>query len=201
MDTGTLTARQLAPLIESKPVVTICLSGRDELYNTFKENGISAALKSLRFRYDDWADGMVAEEAVPDEEIDATTGFHVVRKPGGLLSTARPIEEDEIDVFLAMLLNQHKDMFALNKNNHFIVFQDTVHTGKSLEAMRKAILLNGIPKSKVVTAAFKSSISPVFPPDVIGGRAVLRPPKQKKDRQWIRVDHRGRGFVLNVPMP
>lgn len=201
MNTMVLTIQQLLTLLESKPVITICLSGQKELSNALKEIGISAVLKPFDFNYESWAGGLVAETKLSDEHIDTTMGVHIVKNPKRLRAVARPIEEDEVEVFLAMFLKQHKDRFVLNKNNHFIVFQDTVHTGRSLEIVRKALIMNGIPRKKIVTAAFNSSISPVFPPDVCGGRMILRPPRQKKRRHWIRVNYHGQDFALNVPLP
>lgn len=201
MNTRALIVQQLSFLLESKPAVTICLSGQNELSDALKEAGISAVLKPLNFNYESWAKGLVAETKIPEEHLDTTMGIHIVKNPRRLMAFARPIEEDEIEVFLAMFLKQHKDKFILNKNNHFIVFQDTVHTGRSLETMRKALVMNGIPNAKILTAAFHSSISPIFPPDVCGGRVVLRQPKQEKMRHWIRINYHGQDFALNVPLP
>ncbi len=167
------TAKQLSHLIESKPAVAICLSGRKEFSSALKELGISAVFKSLDFNHLEWMSAQMLVANVEEEELDKSTGMHVLKSLRGRTAGKAPVGDDAQDL-LALLLKQHRKEFLLSKRNHYIVLQETAHTGNSLELVRKALVMNGIPKGKVVTAAFRASMTPAFPPDVCGERVFLK---------------------------
>lgn len=200
MDAASRTVRQLSTLIQSRPVVAICLSGRKEFDEALKENSFSVVSKTLNFNHSEWSSAMLAESRVHQSEIDLSNGFHTLRAEGKHTLGASKINEADVPTLLALLLKQHKADFLLNRKNHYLVVQDTVHTGMSLRTVRQALTMNGVPNSRISTVAFRSSISPVFPPDVCGEKTLLNAPTKRSPSAWVRIGQGDKDFLVNVPL-
>jgi hypothetical protein len=179
---------RLSPLLESKPVIALCLSGTQRLGDSIKKAGFNASLKRLDFNFHDWTDSHVI---VKDK-----------KKPGVSKSMGRkPSELKEVAFLLSLFLKQKSKEFALSKENNYVVFQEVTRTGKSLATVKTALEMNGIPKNNVTTVAMTSSIKPLFVPDVIGEKTFVKPHQGQKKSDWLRLEHPEKHFLINVPTP
>jgi len=182
--------RKLFPVLESKPVVALCLPGAEKFGESIKRAGFRVSLKKLDFNFLDWTSSHVV---LSEPEGKVTKVFREKGK--------KPKEIEEVGFLLSLFLEGRKAKFSLGKENHYVVLQETARTGKSLEAVRTALEMNGIPRKNVTTVAIRSSINPLVPPNVIGEKTFVKPHPPRKKGEWLRLGLKERDLLIKVPPP
>lgn len=190
---------EFSECLESRPSVILCLSGKTQIEKAVRAKGLNAKVKSIDFNHAGWSEGLIARSKVKDEEINFNEGAHVIKTPSKHIGKSRRLDESELEDVLALFFLQHKRDFMLSEKNFFLVVQETVHTGRSLQTVKNALIKNKIPEKRVLTVGLRTSMNPLVPPDVSVQKTFLKAPEPKEPNAWIRVGYGEEDLVLKIP--